>query len=122
MISGLEINGETKAYSFQKIKEMGILNEEFGDLKLLIIIDPNIEVTEFETNPIRVFNRELDGDVLEFEIKDQKLIEKQTQSEWNFNGEAIGDQYFNKKLIPLSATSAMWFSWLSAHPNTNLYY
>lgn len=111
-----------KAYSVSKIKEQIILNDEFNNNKILVTLDTNIETTTFELNPIQIFNREINSTVLEFEEKDNKLLDKQTQSEWNFDGVAISGSYSGQRLQQIPAKSAMWFSWLSTHPMTELYY
>ena len=69
-----------------------------------------------------MFNREIDGQVLEFEIINNKLVDKQTGSEWNFDGIAVSGKLQGKELKAIPAVSAMWFSWISAHPNTELYH
>ena len=121
MVSGVDINGTAKAYPVEEINKIGLVNDVVGDISILVVKDPSVDVKQFEINPLRIYNRELDGIILEFELKDGKLFDKQTNSQWNFDGIATSGEYKGKKLITIGSTSAMWFSWLSFNPNTELF-
>ena len=122
MVSGVEINGVEKAYPVIEVDKAGLVNDVVGDVNILVVKDPKIDIGEgFEINPQRVFNREVDGKVLTFELRNNRLFDKETGSEWNFDGEAIAGIDKGKKLEQVPAESAMWFSWLSFNPKTELY-
>lgn len=119
MVSGIVVDGIEKAYPFSEIVKVGLLNEKFGNVSLLITKLPDTKDSP-ELNTIRIFNRTVDGEVLEFELKDSKIFDK-FGGEWSFDGEAVSGKYNGKKLELIPSISAMWFSWLSIHPNTELY-
>ena len=50
-----------------------------------------------------------------------KIIDKQTKSEWNFEGRAINGQLKGKQLVRLPFDEGFWFEWVAFHPKTGLY-
>ena len=62
------------------------------------------------------------GKVLEFEYNNNnKIIDKQTRSEWNFDGEAVNGTLEGKHLRRLPFDQGFWFEWVAFHPKTALY-
>jgi len=124
MVSGVVIGNVGKAYPVLEVeKSSNLVNDEIGGINLLVVRNPKIETSlnGFEINPLKIFDRKIGNIVLEFELRDDRLFDKQTDSEWNFNGEAIAGSYKGEKLNELIGTSAMWFSWLSFNSNTELF-
>ncbi|MBI4010209.1 MAG: DUF3179 domain-containing protein [Candidatus Aenigmarchaeota archaeon] len=121
MVSGITINGIAKAYPVEEVGKAGLVNDAVNNISILVVKDPSIDIKQFEINPLRMYNRELEGKILEFELREGKLFDKQTNSEWNFGGVAIDGQYKREKLFAIDSTSAMWFSWLSFNPKTELF-
>jgi len=122
MVAGVKINGISKAYPVKEVDEIGLVNDVVSGVNILVVKDPSIDVGQFEINPLRIYNRELGNKILEFELIKGKLFDKQTDSGWNFDGEAISGIYKDKKLKVIDSTSAMWFSWLSFNPKTELFH
>lgn len=123
MVSGVVIGNVSKAYPVLEVERAGnVVNDGIGDVKLLVVRNPEIgtSINGFEINPLRVYDREVDDFVLEFKLQDGKLFDNQN-SEWNFNGEGISGVFKGKKLKVVDGTSAMWFSWLSFNPDTELF-
>jgi len=108
IVYGVLIGDEAKAYSEEKIKEVELLNEEFAGAKLLVVLDPKLNVP-------KIFNREINGDVLEFSLEAGKLVDNKNR-EWTFNGESEGLQ-----LERIDTFSVFWFSWLATYPETDLF-
>jgi Protein of unknown function (DUF3179) len=49
------------------------------------------------------------------------LIDKQTGSEWNFEGKAINGKMKGKQLARLPFDEGFWFEWVAFHPGTAVY-
>lgn len=121
MVAGIEINGTSKAYPVPEVDKAGVVNDEFNGVQLLVTKDPSIEIAP-EVNPVQIFNRKFEGQVLEFEIVGGKLVDKQTGTEWDFNtGEGLSGENAGKKLSRIIRESDMWFSWVAFHPDTELF-
>lgn len=122
MVAGITIGDITKAYPVSEVDKVGLVNDVVGGVNLLVAKDPKIDIKGgFEINPLRVYDRKIDGKILEFELKDGKLFDKETGSEWNFDGDGIVGEFKNKKLKRIDSESSMWFSWLAFNPSTELF-
>ena len=65
----------------------------------------------------RAFNRIVDGTILEFQYIDGKIIDIQTNRQWNLEGEAIEGQLMGKNLEREVFNPGFWFEWIAFHPN-----
>lgn len=86
---------------------------EVGDKKLLLV--------SLYPEMARAFNRVVDGMILEFEYVDDKIIDTQTNSQWNLEGEAIEGQLIGKKLEREVFNPGFWFEWIAFHPDSLVY-
>lgn len=123
VVVGLENQGEYKAYKVQEIENRKIINDEIN----------NKSITFFSLHPfmVKAFDRTVDGQNLSFEYtnatnstsnnNNNKIIDKQTKSEWNFEGRAINGQLRGKQLVRLPFDEGFWFEWVAFHPKTRLY-
>ncbi|MGH9922117.1 MAG: DUF3179 domain-containing protein [Nitrososphaerales archaeon] len=113
LVMGLEDNNNYKAYKLNDIENKKVINDSVGEKKVLLV-----SLYPFMT---RSYDRTLDGNVLEFQLNNNKLIDKQTGSEWNFEGQAISGSLQGKQLTRLALDPGFWFSWAAFHPDTELY-
>jgi Protein of unknown function (DUF3179) len=108
--------GQYKAYKLQQIETQKIINDDIGG-------EP---VTLFSLHPamVRVYDRIITGGkILEFEYKNSnnKITDKQTGTEWNFDGEAVNGTLKGTHLTRLPFDEGFWFEWVAFHPRTALY-
>ena len=72
----------------------------------------------------RAYNSTADGqETLQFEYnaKNNTFVDKQTRSQWDFDGKAIDGQMKGKQLMRLPFDQGFWFEWIAFHPRTELY-
>ncbi len=50
-----------------------------------------------------------------------KIIDKQTGSEWNFDDITVSGHMKGKKLMRLAFDEGFWFEWDAFHPSTTIY-
>ena len=113
IILGFDNGNIYKAYKLADVEEKKVINDEIGDKKLLLV--------SLYPEMTRAFNRVVDGTILEFEYVDGKIIDTQTNSQWNFEGEAIEGQLMGKKLEREVFNPGFWFEWIAFHPNSLVY-
>lgn len=113
-VAGLELDNQFKAYSFDKIKQEIIFNDSFAETNLLVLADP-------KDKGVKIFNRQVNGQILEFEYKNNQLKDKQTNSTWDFQGKATEGSLKDKQLEEIGYFHNFWFSWVAVHPETELY-
>ena len=113
IILGFNHENVYKAYKQSDVESMIIINDDVNE-------NPVMLVSLFPENT-RAFNRTLDGKVLDFEYVENKIIDKQTNSEWSYAGLSISGQHNGKQLERLPMEPGFWFEWVAFHPETLIY-
>jgi len=113
-IWGVELNGTAKAYLPEAVAQWGALNDELGGEPILVLWDSEHEM-------IRFFSRRLAERALRFNYRDGQIIDTETQSLWDADGQAQSGPLAGAQLQKLPGIPAFWFAWLAFHPHTELY-
>jgi len=113
IILGFNQDGIYKAYKQNDIESNVIINDSIGKIPVTLF-------SLFSQNS-RAFERTLDGQVLDFVYVDNKIIDTQTNSEWNYDGLSISGEYEGKQLVRMSIEPGFWFEWVAFHPQTLVY-
>jgi hypothetical protein len=113
IILGFNEDGIYKAYKQNDVEIKKIINDDIGETSLML-------VSLFSQNS-RAFDRTLNGDILEFEFVDDKIMDTKTKSEWNYDGVAISGPLEGNKLTRMSIEPGFWFEWVAFHPDTDLF-
>jgi len=113
IILGFHEDGIYKAYKQNDVEINNIINDKVGNTSLML-------VSQFSQNS-RAFDRTLDGKVLEFEIVEEKIMDTNTNSEWNYDGIAISGPLEGNKLTRMSIEPGFWFEWVAFHPETKVW-
>jgi hypothetical protein len=119
IVVGLENKGQFKAYKQQEIENKKVINDQVNGKS----------ITLFSLYPfmIRAYDPVVENGaekmVLQFDYnaKNNKFIDKQTGSEWNFEGKAINGQMKGKQLTRIPFDEGFWFEWVAFHPKTEIY-
>jgi hypothetical protein len=119
IVVGLENKGQYKAYKLQEIENKKVINDQVDGKS----------ITLFSLYPfmIRVYDPVVEDGaeriVLQFDYnaENNKFIDKQTGSEWNFEGKAISGQMKGKQLTRIAFDEGFWFEWVAFHPKTEIY-
>jgi hypothetical protein len=116
IIIGFENDGHYKAYRLQEIEESKVINDHVNSRPIVL----------FSLHPFmaRVFDSNVDGQTtlqFEYNAKNNTFIDKQTRSQWNFDGMAIEGQMRGNQLIRLPFDEGFWFEWVAFHPTTELH-
>lgn len=115
IIVGLENDSQYKAYKLKEIEDKKVINDGINGKSVAL----------FSLHPlmVRVFNSMVDGQKLDFQYdtNGSKVIDKQTGSEWNFDGVATTGPMKGKHVTRLPFNEGFWFEWIAFHPETKLY-
>ena len=115
MVVGLDNEGQYKAYVLNQIESSKIINDKVGNKSIVL----------FSLYPrmIRAYSPIINSKALDFQYNasTNKIIDKQTGSEWNFDGLAVNGQLKGKQLTRLPFDEGFWFSWSAFHPQTRIY-
>ncbi|MBI2106457.1 DUF3179 domain-containing protein [Candidatus Woesearchaeota archaeon] len=106
VVYGIELNKQAKAYSEEKIKKDIVINDMVDGKELVIVWNKDLGGGQ-------VYNRNLNGVLLEFSLKDNKIVDNKG-NEWSYED-------MTKSLERINAIPQFWFSWLAFYPETELY-
>ncbi len=113
IILGFHESNVYKAYPQNEIENSVVINDKIADTPLLL--------SSLYSQNARAFERTLDGQVLDFEFKDGKIIDTQTNSEWNYDGIAVSGSLEGSQLSRMPFSPGFWFEWVAFHPDTEIY-
>jgi hypothetical protein len=95
-----------------------MITDEFQGLNLLIYRNN-------ETGAIMVYDREVDGSVIDFEkyTLQDFAADKITKTTWDLkNGIGIKGSMKGKRLRPVDFITVYWFVWADYYPETEIFY
>ena len=113
MIIGYESSNEYKAYKIKDIVSSKLIDDTAGKRDIMLI-----SLYPFDT---RGFDRKVSSQTLDFSYSDGKIFDKQTNSEWGFDGIATSGPLKGTHLQRLTLNPGFWFEWAAFHPQTEIY-
>jgi len=102
-----------KAYKQNDIELNIIINDSIGETPVMLI--------SLYSENSRAFERTINELVLNFEYVDGKILDLQTNSEWNYDGLSISGEYQGVQLKRMPIEPGFWFEWFAFHPQTLVY-
>ena len=102
-----------KAYKQQDVESSIVINDQVNNEPILLV--------SLYSGNARSFDRMVDGEILEFTYKDNKIVDINTNSEWNYDGIAISGELEGTELERLAFNPGFWFEWIAFHPETQVY-
>ena len=113
IILGFHENGKSKAYRQSDLEKQKFIVDNLDDLSILLI-------SEYSGNA-RAFDRDFNGQVLDFDYVDGKILDLTTRSEWSYDGLAVSGSLKGNNLSRLPFNPGFWFEWVAFHPETDIY-
>lgn len=116
VVVGVRVAGASEAYPLDALQKQNPIIDTIGSTPVLVLLAE-------DGKSVRVFNRRLDGRALEFFRKadSSSLIDAETGSSWDFNGQASGGALAGRRLEKISSLKDYWFDWRAYHPETGAY-
>ena len=113
IILGFNDGDVYKAYKQQDVESAVIINDKINNNPIFLI--------SLYPGNARAFESNVDEKVLEFFFKDGSIIDKETNSEWNYDGVAISGALVGTELNRIPFSPGFWFAWIAFHPDTDVY-
>ncbi len=116
VVLALQVDREKRAYTFNDIKEFGVINDHLGSLPVLVLYNSAL-------NSASAFSRTFEQFTLSFEFNDAgKLTDQQSQSIWDIEQAiAISGPLEGERLSRLTGPLVFWFAWSDIFPETSVY-
>lgn len=104
-VVGIEHSGVARAYPWALLGERRLLQDSVGELPVAIHLSADL-VSH------RVWDRRLDGRVLELELdpESDRLLDRASGSSFGFDGVAVGGELAGRSLVPVPSTVEYWHS------------
>ncbi len=128
-IVSVEINDEAVAYKYETLAEQNTINDVIAKKPIVVFwqaglnsaLDASQIKNSKDVGEVGIFSRELDGQELEFEYKNDNFVDKQTGSTWNILGQATSGELAGKSLTAVIHDNTLWFAWAAFKPKTRVY-
>jgi len=125
----VDLNGEAVAYPNDVLQELHVINDTIAGTEVVVIWQPGTAsglegagvASGRDVGAGAVFQRELDGQRLDFGFDGTNIVDEQTGSAWNVLGQAISGPLAGSKLTPVVSVNHFWFSWAAFKPDTRVF-
>jgi len=109
---GLIVDKQPKAYNWRTLQKLCFVNDRVGSTPLLVAL-------EDDSLTFHAWNRRVDGKDLNFVIDTTgNLVDNETSSVWNWDGECTSGPNKGKRLAKIQAYQEYRHSWMHFHPGT----
>jgi len=102
-----------KAYKQTDVSSAVVINDKVNQTPIVLF-------SQYTGNS-RAFDRTVNGEALEFEYSNNKILDLQTGSIWNYDGVAISGDLQGVEMKRLPFSPGFWFEWIAFHPDTEVY-
>lgn len=125
----VDLDGEAVAYPYEVLQSVGVVNDVVGGEAIVVFWQPGVasaldavRIAESrDVGAAAAYSRLLDGQTLTFVYETERILDKNTGSEWDVFGKAIAGKLVGKQLQPIVAINHFWFSWAAFKPQTRIY-
>jgi len=118
-----------KLYPFSRLKDKVVVNDDVGDTQivlfsregLLSVLDAGSIKNSRSIQAVTAFERSLNDQVLDFEIRDGEIVDRQTGSKWNLLGQAVSGELKGESLRLAQSGIHFAFAWLAFNPDVEIF-
>jgi hypothetical protein len=111
-VLGLRVGMKTKAWAFDELVKKRVVNDQVGDLPVVIFFDQ-------ESLTAQVFERRIDEQELRFRAVDERIVDLTHGSLWDgLKGKALNGPAEGKNLVSLPGIVSGLTPWVTFHPET----
>ena len=112
-VVGLVLDQQAKAYYFTDILSAGVINDNLGNIPVMIWASGD---------EYHAYVRQVDGQVLTFDLDGQVLIDNETGSHWKIQrGLSVEGPLAGQALQPVPSLSSFDWAWDSFYPKSEIY-
>jgi hypothetical protein len=125
----IDLNGEAVAFPYSNLSINKVANTSVGGEPVLVLwqggvssaLDGSTLAMGEDVGTLIAYSRIVNDTTLDFMYKKGKIIDTQTNSEWNIFGLATTGELAGTQLEQVVAINHFWFSWAAFRPDTKIY-
>lgn len=110
-VVGIEKDLTAKAYDWNRLVTERIIQDSFPNLPLVIIL-------ERDSASFHSYSRKLKNEVLDFTLRNDSIIDLQSQSIWDYDGNCIAGKMKGTSLEKIKSYQEYLHSWEFFHPRS----
>lgn len=114
LIIGIEVEGQPKAYDWNELQKRRLVSDTIGNTDVLMLS------SEDGTSSF-AYQRNVNGETLDFTINGDELLDTKTQSKWNLFGKCTEGTMQGSQLTSIQSYQQFVRAWSSFHTNTTFY-
>ena len=128
-VLGLDVNGEAVAYPFGRLAGERVVNDVVGGANVVVFYEPGA-LSAFagaDGGARRVvgaavaYRANVGGMDLTFALRDGRVVDEQTGSEWGVMGRATTGELAGESLALVAHGTYFWFAWGAFYPGTEIW-
>ena len=127
-VLAVELGGKTRLHPFAQLEKQAVLNETLAGTPYVVFAQARVRsaldaerIVEGRLIPAAsAFLRTLDGRTLEFDLRDNNVVDIQTGSRWNAFGEAVAGPLKGLRLEAVPGDVHFAFAWLAFRPDAEI--
>lgn len=128
-ILGVDLDGEVVAYDYDLLSQLHVVNDTVGERAIVVLWEAGTAsglnsadiALGRDVGTANAYSRELDGRTLTFAFEDNRIVDLETESQWNVLGQAIAGELAGSQLEEVLSFNHFWFSWVVFMPETHIY-
>jgi hypothetical protein len=128
-VLGISVDKQHRVHPFSDLEQHPVINNEFIGVPYVVFSREGLrsaldaaEIAQSRTVPAAVaFRRTGKNDVYTFVVRDGRILDEQTGSEWNLFGQSIAGPRAGEQLEPLAGGVHFAFAWLAFNPETEIF-
>ncbi len=128
-VVAVSLDGKDRTYPFSVLEKVMVVNDRIGSRDVAVFHTPGASsaldrrsiADSRDVGATGVFDRHLEGELLEFFAKDGKIRDRKTGSVWDIVGRAVEGPLQGKTLEPLVHANHFAFAWLAFKPEAEVY-
>jgi hypothetical protein len=115
LVYGVAVEASRKAYPIDALeRKEGVVDDEVAGVPVTVWFDPS-------SSAVVGFVRRAGGLLLSFERNEAgAIVDRETGSRWNLDGEAVTGPLRGGRLRPLHGVRAEWYGWSAVHEETEI--
>ena len=128
-VLGIAASNEAMALPFSQLSSQALINTDVGTEKVLVIsksgmassMDKRLIHESKDVLAAAAYSRVVDGKLLDFEIRQGKIVDLQTESSWNMFGVAEQGELAGTRLTKVDRGVYFSFVWLDFYPQSVIF-